>query len=106
MSDERRQAGRVAVSLEARWVGIAGRYTARVSDISLLGCFFETIGHAATGEAIRFEVLLPTNRWMSLQGIVAYTDQNIGFGVSFANLSEETLGFIAQLVEFYDANGM
>lgn len=106
MSDERRQEARVPVSLEARWVGIAGRYTARVSDLSFHGCFFETIGSAAPGETIGFDVHLPTGRWLSLQGIVAFTDQHIGFGVSFTNLSQETHGFIARLVEYYASDSM
>lgn len=101
MNDERRQAARIPVSLEVRWIGIAGRYTARLSDLSLLGCFFETIGTAALGEAISFEVHLPTGRWMNLQGTVAFIDQHIGFGVRFASLSDETRVFIAQLVEYY-----
>jgi hypothetical protein len=106
MNDERRQAARVRVSLEARWEGIAGRYTARVSDLSLHGCFFETIGSAALGDMIDFDVRLPTGRWLSLQGIVAFIDQNIGFGVSFTNLHSETRRYITRLVEYYASDPM
>ncbi|MBD0326701.1 MAG: PilZ domain-containing protein, partial [Pyrinomonadaceae bacterium] len=41
MGEERREEERVPVSLEVAWEGGSGRHQARVSDISLGGCYLD-----------------------------------------------------------------
>jgi hypothetical protein len=50
---ERRGDERARVSLEAWWEGMSGRHEARVSDISMGGCFIDTQGVAESGELDR-----------------------------------------------------
>ncbi len=107
MSKEQRRSDRLPVSLEARWEWMSGHYAARVSDLGTHGCFLETSGQPASGEVISFEVLLPTERWMRLQGRVIYSDSSsVGFGIEFTNLSDATRGFVVDLVDYYAARAM
>jgi len=87
MTDERRKYPRKSVSMEVRWEGMAGKYMARVSDISLGGCFIDTIGKAETGEHLSFSILTPRGEWLALQGYVVAYDPNVGFSVIYEALT-------------------
>ncbi|MDQ3818138.1 MAG: PilZ domain-containing protein [Acidobacteriota bacterium] len=100
-ASERRTAPRVMVSLEAVWEGMSGKYEARVSDISLSGCFLETIGQASAGEAVRFRIKTPTGRWLQLGGEVIYSQFMLGFGLRFTEVCAEDRAMLRQLIEFY-----
>jgi hypothetical protein len=86
---------------------MSGPYAASVSDLSTHGCFLETGGQPAPGEVISFEVLLPTERWMRLQGRVIYSDSSsVGFGIEFTNLSDATREFLIDVVDYYAARNV
>lgn len=86
---ERREDERARVSFEAWWEGLSGRHTARVSDISMGGCFIDTAGVAAVGEFIVFAIKKPAGGWLELRGRVASTEANVGFSVSYTFLTDE-----------------
>ena len=46
MENERREDERARVSIEARWEGLSGQHKARVADLSLGGCFIDTLGQS------------------------------------------------------------
>jgi hypothetical protein len=98
---ERRISERVPVSLEAAWDGMSGNYRARISDISLHGCFLETIGQTSVGELIRFRLLTPTGRWILIEGEVTYCQPTLGFGVRFTEINKQDHAMIKHLVEYY-----
>ena len=99
MSDERREDPRRAVSVEAWWEGLSGRHQARVSDLSMGGCFIDTLGRADVGEFMLLALKLPTG-WLRLRGQVASaTDNNTGFSVAFTYLTEDEQRALAQLLE-------
>jgi hypothetical protein len=100
MSDERRRDERISLVLDVRWEGLSGRYAARISDISLSGCYVESLGLATVGETIRFEIQLPTGRWMPLRGEVVYHLPNLGFGVQFTGLSIMERNLLAHVIEY------
>lgn len=87
MEDERRQEQRFPVPLEVRWESLSGKHAARVSDLSLSGCYIESLAHVSPGEEIHFEIQLPTGFWMPLRGTVVYHQPTLGFGVSFVHLT-------------------
>lgn len=99
MVNERREEKRKRVSIEAQWEGMSGRHNARITDISLGGCFLETLGHAALGEVIVFEIKIPGGKWLQLRGEVISYDPNIGFGLSFTYLTEEEENLLTRLVK-------
>jgi hypothetical protein len=100
MTDERRNAERVTLMLDLRWESLSGKNTARISDMSMGGCYVETMGQVTVGELIRFEVQLPTGRWMPLVGEVAYHLPGMGFGVRFRSLTETQREMVASLLDY------
>ncbi|HKP71748.1 MAG TPA: PilZ domain-containing protein, partial [Pyrinomonadaceae bacterium] len=89
MEHERREDERARVSIEAWWEGLSGRHGARVSDISMGGCFIDTLGKADIGELIVFAIKKPDGRWLQLRGQVASTDPNVGFSLAYSYLTED-----------------
>lgn len=100
MSEERRSDERVPVTLEVRWGSLSGQRSARISDISMGGCYVEALGQVTMGELIRFEVQLPTGRWLPLVGEVVYHLPSMGFGMRFRNLTETQKEVIASLIDY------
>jgi len=98
MSDKR-QYPRVPVFLDVIWEGAGGKSEARTSDLSLGGCFIDTIGQVAVGEMISFKLRPPSGEWIELQGEVTYELARFGFGVSFKDLSEESQKQVEVLVK-------
>ena len=96
---DKRKHPRVPVLLEVRWESAGGKYEARTSDISLGGCFIDTIGHVAVGETISFKLLSPTGEWIELHGDVQYELPRFGFGVSFRDLSDQSQKQLEALVK-------
>ena len=96
--NERREEERVPVSLEVRWEGDSGRHTARVSDISMGGCYLDTLGPAAPGEIVSLNIKMPSGEWLALRGEVAFHHPNLGFSVCFTFLTEEEQHQLAQLI--------
>ncbi len=103
MGDERRQFERVRLPMEVRWEGLAGKHAARIYDLSLSGCYVETLGQVQVGEIIRFEVQSPTGRWLEFRGVVVHSQPNMGFGLHLVNLSETDHDVLARLLEYGNA---
>ena len=86
---ERRSTERKRVLLEARWESMSRRHEARVDDVSLGGCFVNTYGSVELNEPVSLHILLPAGTWLNLRGTVVTYQPGVGFGVSFAELSNE-----------------
>ena len=97
MVNERREDERARVSIEARWGGLSGEHKARVADLSLGGCFIDTLGKAEVGEHIAFAIKQPDGRWLQLRGEVVSVDQHAGFSVAFTFLTEDEQRALAKL---------
>lgn len=100
MAEERRNDERVPLMLEVRWQSLSGKHTARISDMSMSGCYVETMGQVTIGELIRFEVQLPTGRWLPLIGEAVYHLPSMGFGIRFKMLTETQREVIASLLDY------
>ena len=100
MSDERRHAARVRFPLEMRWEGLSGRHPARIYDISMSGCYVETLGDVQDGEVVRFEIQSPTGRWLPFRGEVVHHQPNMGFGLRLKDLSGPQRETLAQLIDY------
>lgn len=98
MEQERREEPRVPVSLEVSWEGTSGSHTARISDISLGGCYLDTLGSATPGEIIGLTIKLPDGELLNLRGEVAYHLQHQGFSVCFTFLTDEEQYSLSQLI--------
>jgi hypothetical protein len=87
--DERRSTPRLNVSLDAVWDGATGDHPARITDLSLGGCYLDTVGETMTGEVVCFRVSLPDGDWLYLEGEVRHYTPKTGFGVRFLELEQQ-----------------
>lgn len=92
----------VFVSLEVVWHGSAGKFDARVGEISMESCFIGSMGQEVIGEMILLNVRLPNGIWVSLAGKVMYQEYPIGFEVKFTNLTPQNERLLMEVVA---ANG-
>lgn len=98
MLDERRSNSRKRLLLEARWESMSGSHEARVDDVSLGGCFVNSVARVEPNEAINLEIQLPSGVWLPLRGHVAAYHPGVGFGLSFTSLSEGEVALLKQLL--------
>lgn len=70
------------------WEGSTGRYEARTSDISIEGCFIDSMGQVTMGEKIAFSIGLRGKDAIEIQAEVVHAIPNMGFGVRFTDISE------------------
>ena len=98
MDNERRKEARKNVSLEAHWEGLSGKHHARLSDISPGGCFVDTRGQVAIGDAVTIEIVLPSGQKLELRGEVTHHQYDVGFSLRFDDLTDEDRHLIGQLI--------
>ena len=98
MVDDRREEERKNVALEVRWEGGSGNHTARISDLSVGGCYLDTLGGASVGEVISLEIKLPDGVWLQLRGSVAFHHPGLGFSVCFTFLTDEEQYQLTQII--------
>ncbi|HZH30923.1 MAG TPA: PilZ domain-containing protein [Pyrinomonadaceae bacterium] len=98
MENERRENKRATVSIEAWWEGQSGRHEARVSDLSMGGCFIDTLSRAEIGELIVFAIKRPDGKWLQLRGQVASVDEHVGFSLAFTYLTDEEQRALARII--------
>lgn len=93
---ERRHDARIAGPFEGHWHGGSGANEVRISDISLGGCFVETMLHPVVGEETDVTVLFADSQSITLQGRVAYVYPGIGFGIAFRPLTADETTFLSR----------
>jgi hypothetical protein len=89
MTEERRTDARISLNLPAKWDGMGGAHEARIEDLSMGGCFVNTVGRVDVGEVVSLEIKLPSGEWLPLRGEVVSYQQGIGFGVLFSFLTDD-----------------
>lgn len=105
MEGERRSEQRYLLPFQVRWEGLSGQYSARINDLSLSGCYIESLAQVAPGDEIHFEVQLPTGFWMPLRGLVVYHQPNLGFGVKFTNLTMMERNVLSRVLDSSGGGG-
>jgi hypothetical protein len=98
MTDNRRSDERVSTNLTAKWGGLNGDHDGRIEDLSLGGCFVNTVGRVDVGEIVGVEIKLPSGEWLALRGEVASYQVGIGFGLLFSFLTEDEEQALQELV--------
>ena len=92
---------RFAFPMEIVLAFASGNREARVSDLSLGGCFVDTIQTVDEGETIKLELKLHSGLWLKLSGEIVYSMPGIGFGIRFDHLSEEQKAMIEETIELH-----
>ena len=89
----------VNVSLDVVWPGSSGKHDARMSEVSMDGCYIDSkVQGRALGETVDFKVHLPSGPWVSLTGKLINEDYPMGFGLQFKDLTEADRRLLAEVV--------
>lgn len=76
----------------------SGKRSARISDISLGGCYIDTIAQVPVGEPLSLVIAASNGDSMQFQGRVAYVLENFGFGIEFVDLTDAQRQFLGEVV--------
>jgi len=87
--EDRRSKPRLSVSLEAVWDSETDNHPALITDLSVGGCYLNTVGETRIGETVGFRVLLPDGDWLYVEGEVRHHTGGRGFGVRFIDLDPD-----------------
>jgi PilZ domain len=93
-----REQERVPFFVEVVLESASGKRHARISDLSLGGCFIDSIALMTQGEAVAFDLAEESGRLLHFTGRVTYVLPGVGFGVRFTNVSEEQQAFLDEIV--------
>lgn len=74
----------------------AGRRPSRISDMSMGGCYIESITNFRKGEAIAFDLENTAGDVLRFSGNVAYVLEGFGFGLSFSNITPAHEAFLSR----------
>lgn len=75
----------------------SGKRQVRITDISVGGCYVETIVSVQVGEEVKFTLSHQDGRLVPFTGEVAYHFEGLGFGVRFTNLNDEQKAFLYRI---------
>jgi hypothetical protein len=98
MEDNRRQFERVPVSLQIVVESLSGKRDCRITDLSMGGCYVDSIASMTTGEMLAFKISLPEGEWLHLTGNVAFVFPGCGFGIMFTPLTEGQQILLEQII--------
>ncbi len=97
--NERREADRFQVKLNARWEGVLTQQKGTIVDISSTGCFLLTRDAVTPKELVRIEIQLPTERWIYLWAEVVYQIPEMGFALRFTGSTSTEQAMLELLLE-------
>ena len=89
-----RRYGRSCIRKEILLHSASGRRDMCFSDLSMGGCYIETINNYRPGEEVSFDVQDDAGRALRFEGQVAYVHEGFGFGMEFADLGPEQVAYL------------
>lgn len=98
MHHERRSHKRVPTSLTVLWEGVLTDNYALMTDVSQGGCYINSAGRVSIDEHIRLDTILTSQAHLHLDCSVAHREWPLGFGLRFADLTDEKAALISQVV--------
>lgn len=92
----RRKHERTPVAVDTVLDSSAGKRESRISDLSLGGCYVESMTNFQPGEPVSFDLIDTGGGTIGFTGEVAYVLDGFGFGLRFTNLGPEQIRFLQQ----------
>jgi hypothetical protein len=89
-----RRSERAEIVAEIILESSAGRRSSRISDMSMGGCYIESITNYRKGEMVTFELKNTVGDVLRFTGNVAYVLDGFGFGLTFTNVGPSHLEFL------------
>lgn len=80
-----------------------GSTRCRITDISLGGCFIQSLSAPTPGDQTVVSVIIG-NHNLSFPGTVVYVDSTIGFAVQFKGIPDEELEELSRLLAALDSS--
>ncbi len=65
-----------------------------ISNLSLGGCYVESVTDFASGEPVSFDLIDPSGGTVGFTGEIAHVVNGQGFGLQFTNLGPEQISFL------------
>ena len=90
---------RVPVSLTVAWSVRSETYRSRIRNISLGGCYVQSVNRVALGDQVTVEAQLPSGSRMKLYGEVVHKQWPLGFGLRFSDVSDQELSRVVRLID-------
>ena len=75
-----------------------GSREVRISDLSMGGCFVDSIANVAVGEFLSLIIGVSPERTTKLGGEVVYVYPNMGFGIRFVNLTDFDKSILKEII--------
>jgi len=99
---EHRRDTRVPVRLEVAWAETwPNRCPDVTSDVSLGGCYVESLNPVKVGQVLNLSLCLPANKRLRFRGEVRYHQPTIGFGIKFLQLSSFEQATLEALLNYW-----
>lgn len=98
MNHKPRETERIAISLTVVLDAASGKREARISDVSLGGCFIDSIATVREGESLSFSLSLSAGVSDKFYGEIVYVYPGIGFGLRFTGLTVAQRMLIKQII--------
>jgi hypothetical protein len=86
---EHRRFPRLQRPFDGTWRGASGLANGRIIDLSLGGCFVQSLAAPATGEETEVTIRFASNHAVQFSGRVVYVERGIGFAVEFEPMTSE-----------------
>jgi PilZ domain-containing protein len=102
MQEQRRET-RVPLRLEVQWNGWENQSPDVTSDVSLSGCYIESLNSVTVGEVLNLGLRLPSKEILPIRCEVRYHQPTIGFGIRFLQLSSVQRDALAELIAYSGA---
>jgi len=94
----RREHPRLIGPFDARWRGASGGGTCRIGDVSLGGCFVNSMATPTVGERTSVTVELDGEEFALPMGAVVTAEWGFGFAVEFKALGNAELADLKNLI--------
>lgn len=98
---EQRKNTRVPVRLEVEWGSLPSRFPDVTSDLSLGGCYVESLNSVKVGQVLNLSLSLPSKKTLRFRGEVRYHQPTIGFGLKFLQLSSFEQATLEALIRYW-----
>ncbi|HJP95480.1 MAG TPA: PilZ domain-containing protein [Pyrinomonadaceae bacterium] len=98
---EQRENPRIPLRLEVRWNGCETRIPDVTTDVSLGGCYIESLNSVTVGEVLNLGLRLPFSDTLPVSCEVRYHQPTIGFGLKFLQLSSFQRAALEGLIAYW-----
>lgn len=104
MTRKQRETRRIKTSLSCNW-GVTEDCprNGMITSLSTRGCFVQTKAAISEGAKLFINCWLPSRRWFPLHGQIVYHIPRVGFGLTFADLTESDEEMLDLLLDYYES---